>query len=217
VSAGRAPLFTWSRVGIACSIGLVAFGVLDAALPHRALSHPSLPRASLSKAPAPKSPGPHVINPEPRTTGTLPVSEGSALAAQQVAQRFTTAIDTTDPAHPDGNTAEWAPLAPGLTVPRGLVQPEAWVAEDRKTTVVLDPPGPVVIVGVRKVVVAVTGQMIVTTNVGPPDTVPVDERISLRLVRSTGTASAGRRALPDGVAGGNSAAHWVVTDVGVGR
>jgi len=157
-----------------------------------------------------------MTNPEPRKTGTLPVSEGSALTAQQVAQRFTMAIDTTDPAHPDGNTAEWAELAPGLTVPRGLVRPEAWVAEDRKTTVVLDPPGPVVVVGVRQVAVAVTGQMIVTTNVGPPDAVPVDERITLRLVEPAGTASAGGRALPEGVAAGNSAAHWVVTDVGVG-
>jgi len=216
VSTGRVPLFTWSRVGIACSIGLVVFGVLDAALPHRALSHPRLSRASASKAPAPKSPDPHATNPEPRTTGTLPVSEGSALAAQQVAQRFTTAIDTTGPAHPDGNTAEWADLAPGLIVPRGLVQPEAWVTEDRKTTVVLDPPGPVVMAGVRQVVVAVTGQMIVTTNLGPPDAVPIDEKITLRLVRSTGTASAGRRASPEGVAAGNSATHWVVTDVGVG-
>jgi len=157
-----------------------------------------------------------MTNPEPRTTGTLPVPGGSALAAQQVAQRFTTAIDTTDPAHPDGNTAEWADLAPGLTVPSGLVQPEAWGAEDRKTTVVLDPPGPVVIVGVRQVVVAVTGQMIVTTNLGPPDAVPVDEKITLRLAGSISTASAGRRASPDGMAGGNSATHWVVTDVGVG-
>jgi len=216
VSTERVSLFTWSRVGIACSIGLVVFGVLDAALPHRALTHPSLPRASASKAPAPRSPGPHVTNPEPRATGTLPVSEGSALAAQQVARRFVTAIDTTDPAHPDGNTAEWAPLAPGLTVPRGLVWPEAWVAEDRKTTVVLGPAGPVIVVGVRQVVVAVTGQMIVTTNVGPPDAVPVDEKITLRLVGSVSTTSAGRRASPEGVAGDNSATHWVVIDVGVG-
>jgi hypothetical protein len=47
--------------------------------------------------------------------------------------------------------------------------------------------------------VVVTGRTVVATDAGPFQEVPVDERITLRLIRSTGNAS-----------------HWVVTDVGTG-
>ena len=97
--------------------------------------------------------------------------------------------DTTDPTHPEGDTAERAALAPGLTVPRRVVWPEAWVAEDRRTTVVLDPPGPVVAVGTGQVAVVVTGRTVVTTDTGRPSEVPVDERITLRPTGPTGTAN----------------------------
>jgi hypothetical protein len=79
--------------------------------------------------------------------------------------------------------------------------PEAWVAEHRQTTVVLDPPGPVVAVGSGQVAVVVTGRTVVTTDAGQSSEVPVDERITLRLIRPTGTANA---------------SQWVVTDVGSG-
>jgi hypothetical protein len=129
--------------------------------------------------------------------------------AQSVAERFVVATDTTDPTHPEGNAAERALLAPGLGVPRQLAWPEAWVAEGRRTTVVLDPPGPAVGVGAGQVAVVVTGRMVVTTIAGPSTEVPVDERVTLhlisphpitqRLIGSTG-----------------SAPRWIVTNVGTG-
>jgi hypothetical protein len=47
--------------------------------------------------------------------------------------------------------------------------------------------------------VVVTGRTIVATDAGPSAEVPVDERITLRLIGKTGSAS-----------------HWAVTDVGTG-
>jgi hypothetical protein len=78
------------------------------------------------------------------------------------------------------------------------VWPEAWVVEDRRTTVVLDPPGPVVAVGTGQVAVVVTGRTVVTTDTGQPSEVPLDERITLRPTGPTGTANG---------------SAWVVTDV----
>ena len=124
--------------------------------------------------------------------------------AQSVAERFVVATDTTDPTHPEGNAAERALVAPGLGVPRQLAWPEAWVAEDRRTTVVLDPPGPAVGVGAGQVAVVVTGRMVVTTIARPSTQVPVDERVTLHLIK------------PWLIGTTRSAPRWVVTNVGTG-
>jgi hypothetical protein len=130
-------------------------------------------------------------------------------AAQSVAERFVVATDTTDPNHPEGDATERALLAPGLTVSRQLAWPEAWVTENRRTTVVLDPPGPAVGLGAGHVAVVVTGRMVVTTIAGPSTEVPVDDRITLHLIkphlitqRLIGTT--------------RSAPRWVVTNVWTG-
>jgi hypothetical protein len=130
-------------------------------------------------------------------------------AAQQVAERFVVATDTTDPTHPEGDAPERAVLAPSLTVSSQLKWPEAWVTEDRRTTVVLDPPGPAVAVGAGQVAVVVTGRTVVTTDARPSTEVPVDERITLHLITPRLIGS------PTTVAAG-SASHWVVTSVGTG-
>jgi hypothetical protein len=75
------------------------------------------------------------------------------------------------------------------------------VAEDRRTTVVLDSPGPVVPVCSGQVAVVLTGRMVVSTDIGQTSEVPVDEQVTLR---------------PNGPAGTPNASHWVVTDVGAG-
>ena len=132
------PRLTWSRLGIGVSVGLVLFGAIDAALPHS-----TDPVARISGV------GPHETPDSAIATAATPVVSVQNSAAQRVAEEFVEATDTTDPTHPEGDTAERAALAPALTVPRRVTWPEAWVAEDRRTTVVLDPPGPVVPVGVR--------------------------------------------------------------------
>ena len=209
MTVGKAPRVTWSRLGIALSMGLVVFGVIDASFPH-----PTLPSDAASGL------GPQT-HPEPQmaSAGTkpitamplrsMPLKSQAATAAQSVAEQFVVAMDTTDPTHPEGNTSERALLAPGLTVPRQLAWPEAWVAENRRTTVVLDPPGPAVGVGGDQVAVVVTGRMVVTTIAGPSTEVPVDERVTLHLIkphlitlRLIGTK--------------RSAPRWVVTNIGTG-
>jgi hypothetical protein len=140
---------------------------------------------------------------------SVPLKSQADATAQSVAERFVVATDTTDPTHPEGNTSERALLAPGLAVPRQLAWPEAWVAENRRTTTVLDPPGPAVGVGAGQVAVVLTGRMVVTTVDGPSTEVPVDERITLHLIKPRLTGS------PGAVAAGN-APHWVVTNVGSG-
>jgi len=199
VTAGKTPRLTWARVGIAFSIGLVVFGSVDAILPR-----PTLPSASVSGLGAPRSPNPHVANSGTKTGSAVPLRSGANTAAQQVAERFVVATDTTDPTHPEGDAPERAVLAPSLTVSSQLNWPEAWVTEDRRTTVVLDPPGPAVAVGAGQVAVVVTGRTVVTTDARPYTEVPVDERITLRLIGSPATVAAG------------SASHWVVTNVGTG-
>ncbi len=166
------------------------FGAIDAALPHSAR-----PVAQISGV------GSQEIPDSAIATAATPVVSEQNSAAQQIAEEFVEATDTTDPTHPEGDTAERAALAPALTVPRRVTWPEAWVAEDRRTTVVLDPPGPVVPVGSGQVAVVVTGRMVVTTDIGQTSEVPVDERVTLR---------------PTGPAGSPNASHWVVTDVGSG-
>ena len=190
MTIGERPRLTWSRLGIGISVGLVLFGAIDAALPHSAR-----PVVRISGF------GPHEIPDSPIATRTTPEVSAQNSAAQRVAEEFVKATDTTDPTHPEGETVERAALAPALTVPRRATWPEAWVAEDRRTTVVLDSPGPAVPVGSGQVAVVVTGRMVVTTDIGQTSEVPVDERVTLR---------------PTGLAGSPNASHWVVTDVGSG-
>jgi hypothetical protein len=190
VTRREQPRLTWSRLGIGISVGLVLFGAIDAALPRSAR-----PVAQISGV------GPHETPDSAISTAARPVDSEQNSAAQRVAEQFVEATDTTDPTHPEGDTAERAALAPALTVPRRVTWPEAWVAEDRRTTVVLDSPGPVVPVGSGQVAVVLTGRMVVSTDIGQTSEVPVDEQVTLR---------------PNGPAGTPNASHWVVTDVGAG-
>jgi hypothetical protein len=192
VTVGKAPRVTWSRVGIALSMGLVVFGVIEASLPR-----PTLPSAAVSGLGPQTRPDPHMASAGTKPITAVPLRSRADAAAQSAAEQFVVATDTTDPTHPEGDAAERALLAPGLTVPRQLAWPEAWVAEERRTTVVLDPPGPAVAAGAGQVAVVVTGRTVVTTDAEPSTEVPVDERITLRLIGPTG-----------------SAPHWVVTNVG---
>jgi hypothetical protein len=209
VTAGKTPRLTWARVGIAFSIGLVVFGSVDAILPRPTLPSATTPNYVVPGLGAPRSPNPHVSNSGTKTGSavplrSVPLQSQANTAAQQVAERFVVATDTTDPTHREGDALERAVLAPSLTVSSQLDWPEAWVTADRRTTVVLDPPGPAVAVGASQVAVVVTGRTVVTTDARPSTEVPVDERITLRLIGSPATVAAG------------SASHWVVTDVGTG-
>jgi hypothetical protein len=200
---------TWSRLGIALSIGLVVFGVIEALLPHPTLPSATSPNYSVPGLGPQTRPDPHVASRRSKT-GTaaplrsVPLQLQADAAAQSVAEQFVVATDTTDPAHPEGDAAERALLAPGLTVPRQLAWPEAWVAENRRTTTVLDPPGPAVGVGAGQVTVVLTGRTVVTTVAGPSTEVPVDERVTLHLITPWLIGPTG------------SAPHWVVTNVGTG-
>jgi hypothetical protein len=182
------PRLTWSRLGIGGSIGLVLFGAIDAALPHSI--HPVAQISGVK---------PNETRDSSIAMATTPLASVQDSAAQRVAVEFVEASDATDPTHPAGDTAERAALAPALTVPRGVTWPEAWVAENRRTTVVLDPPGPAVPVGSGQVAVVLTGRMVVATDIGQTSEVPVDERVTLRPTRPAGSPNA---------------SHWVVTDVG---
>ncbi len=209
MTAGEAPRVTWSRLGIALSIGLVVFGVIDASLPH-----PTLPSDAVSGLGPQTHPDPQMASAgtKPITAmplRSMPLRSQAATAAQSVAEQFVVATYTADPTHPEGDAFERALLAPGLTVPRQLAWPEAWVAEDRRTTVVLDPPGPAVGVGAGQAAVVVTGRMVVTTIAGPSTQVPVDERVTLHLIKPHLITQ--RLIGPTG-----STLHWVVTNVGTG-
>ncbi len=184
------PHLTWSRLGIGISIGLVLFGAIDATLPHSARTDSGASGVGLQETP------------DSAVTTTIgPVASGPGSDAQRVAEEFVEATDTTDGTHPEGDTIMRAALAPALVLSRPVTWPQAWVVEDRRTTVVLDPPGPVVAAGSGQVAVVVTGRTVVTTDAGLSSEVPVDERITLRLVGPTGIAKA---------------SAWVVTDVGSG-
>ena len=155
---------TWSRVGVAACVGLIAYGAVVALLPRH---HDAVP----PPMPLPRG-----------TAGDRGANQrAEELAVQQVAQRFVIACDTTDPAHPTGDLATETALAPGLVVPHDVVVPVAWSTEDRRTTVTLDPPGPPVAEDGSAVAVIVTGIMNVTSDSGPPAAVPVAERITLHL------------------------------------
>jgi hypothetical protein len=152
VTVGKATRLTWTRVAIALSMGLVVFGVVDASLPHSIPPGAITPNYSVPRLGPQARPNAHVGTARSKS-GTamplrsVPLKSQADATAQSVAERFVVATDTTDPTHPEGNAAERALLTPGLSVPRQLAWPEAWVAECRRTTVVLDPPGPAVEVG----------------------------------------------------------------------
>jgi hypothetical protein len=209
MTARMGSRLTWARVGIAFSIGLVVFGVVDASLPHS--THPSAitPSYPVSRLGPEARPNAHVATARSKSGTAMPLrfvpfQAQVDAAAQSVAERFVVATDTTDPTHPEGDLAERALLAPGLTMPRQIAWPEAWVADDRRTTVVLDPPGAAVGVGAGQVTVVLTGRMSVTTVAGPSTEVPVDERVTLHLIKQQLIGPAG------------SVPHWVVTNVGTG-
>jgi hypothetical protein len=165
---------TWSRVGVAVCVGLIAFGALVALLPHHRNAVPlpmSLPRGTA---------GDRLSN--------LRLEE----LAQQTAEQFVIACDTTDPAHPAGDLATETALAPGLDVSHDVVWPAARNTEDRRTTVTLDPPGPPVAEPGNTVAVIVTGIMTVTSDSAPPAAVPVAERIALVHSPNDGGASGWR-------------------------
>ncbi len=184
---------TWSRVGVAVSVALIAFGAVVALLPrHHAVAGPIL-----------------MPIPGGRQGNRLSDLGAHELAAQQVAERFVIACDTTDPADPAGDVATETVLAPGLVEPHDVVRPALWAAEDRRTTVVLDPPGQPLAERGDAVAVIVTGIMTVTSDSGPPQLVPVAERIALHPLTSDHSAG-------DHSAGDRGASGWQVVCVEVG-
>ena len=98
--------FTWSRAGVTICVALIAFGAVTALLPRNV--GPRL-------MPAPVS---GTIAGDRAANVAAQLVTAQQTAAQQVAVRFVTACDTTDPAQPDGNVAIETALAPGLVVPR---------------------------------------------------------------------------------------------------
>jgi hypothetical protein len=175
VTGGRTSRPTWSRLVIALSIGLIAVGVADA----------TLPRSHAADAGPQSSPRAHPGRGAKDGTAKL-LRAQEDIAAQRAAEQFVVATGTTDTTHPEGDTGVEALLAPHLAVPR-LSWPEAWLAEHRRTTVTLDPPGPVIAAGNGQVAVLITGRIVVSTDDGPPSDVPVDERITLRQIPSGGS------------------------------
>jgi len=178
---------TWSKFGITVSVGLIIFGTLVAVLPHHQTSVPP-------PMPVPGGrPGGVVVGASARA------SAAQQAAAQQVAEQFVTACDTTDPLHPTGDVATETALAPALALPHAVTWPAVWMAEDRRTTLVLDPPGQPVTESGGQMAVIVTGVMTVTSDAGPSAAVPVTEKVTLR---------------PSPAGSGSSG--WLVTGVEVG-
>ena len=146
---------TWSRVAVAICVALIAFGAVTALLPRHAGSRPTA-------TPVPNARAGGGVASVAGQKFAAPLVAAQQTAAQQVAVRFVTVCDTTDPAHPDGDVATEATLAPRLVVPRDMVEPAAWRTEDRATTVVLDAPGQPVAQRGDTMAVIVTGTLIVT-------------------------------------------------------
>ena len=170
--------FTWSRAGVTICVALIAFGALTALLPHHAGPRPV-------PVPVPGAVAGDRVADVPAEELPPPLVAARQTAAQQVAVRFVTACDTTDPAQPDGNVATETALAPGLVVPH-VVRPAAWGTEDRSTTVVLDPPGQPLAGRGDTVGVIVSGIMTVTSDSGPPQIAPLAETIALRPINDGG-------------------------------
>jgi hypothetical protein len=181
---------TWSRVGAALCVALIVSGAVSALLPDHHGAQPL--RLSLL-----------------RGTSDQPSQVlAQSRAAQQVAEAFVVASDTTDPAHPAGDVATETALAPSLVV-RHEVGPALWRAQDRTTTVALDPAGQPVAVRSNRVAVIVTGIMTVTSDSAPPASVPIAERITLRP-QGDGRSARNRSADQRGGSG------WQVVGVEVG-
>ncbi len=178
---------TWGRVGIAVSAGLIVFGIVDAALPHHA-------RASMVGGFSGSG-----------GRGTASIATGGVTtqdaAAGRVAEEFVAATDTTGPEDPEGDVATEEALAPQLAFGHSVSWPAAWTAQQRRTTVALDPPGPALSVAGGQATVIVTGTMTVTSDADPPMSVPISERVILRRMPE-------RAVLRDRPPGG-----WVVTGV----
>ena len=199
MTAGSFRHLTWSRIGIAVSAGLIVFGIVEASLPHHPPTRMSGPSLGAGD------------------TGTTSVANSVATAdvrtqdigAQRVAEEFVAATDTTDPAHVQGIIATEVALAPHLAIPHRVTWPAAWTAEQRRTVVVLDPPGPPLSVAGGQVAVIVTGAMTVTVNFSRPLAVPVAERVTLRHL----SGPPGPRSR---VSGGRTMGRWVVTAVEAG-
>jgi hypothetical protein len=203
VTGAFLKLLTRARVGAGLSIVLIVFGVIDATVPQ----HPGFPQhtGGLGSAAA---------APRLQRGARDAVAASPETAAQDVAERFVIATDTTDPAHPGGDVVTESTLAPELTSPHDMSWPVAWTKEERCTTVALDPPGPPLAESSGQVVVILTGVMTVTTDSSPPTAVPLVDRVTLRLV-SDGPLS-DRGVSGDAVHGGRRSIRWVVTSVEVG-
>ncbi len=159
---------TWGRVGMAMSAGLIVFGIVDAALPH----HPRSSMVGASSSSGSRG----------AASMTSRYVAAQDTAAGRVAEEFVAATDTTDVAHLEGDIAMEAALAPHLAFGHSVSWPAAWTVEQRRTTVVLDPPGPALSVAGGQVTVIVTGTMTVTSDAAPPTSVPISERVILRHV-----------------------------------
>jgi len=184
--------FTRARVGAGLSVALIVFGVIDAALPQH--------RSSFEPATA---------VPTPQQGARDAGAASSETAAQDVAERFVIATDTTDPAHPEGDVVTQSALAPELKDPHDLSWPVAWSTEDRRTTVVLDPPGAPLAESGGQLVVVLVGVITVTTDSGPPTAVPLAERVTLCLVSDSAASG-------DAVHGGRGSLRFVVTSLQAG-
>jgi hypothetical protein len=153
---------------MAVSAGLIVFGIVDATLPHH-------PRASIVEA----SPGSGGRGATSIATGGVTTQD---TAAGRVAEEFVAATDTTGPEDPEGDVTTEAALAPQLAFGHSVSWPAAWTTQQRRTTVVLDPPGPALSVAGGQATVIVTGTMTVTSDAAPPMSVPISERVILRRV-----------------------------------
>ena len=177
----------WSKFGIAVSVGLIIFGTLVAVLPRH---QPSVPPPMSIPGGRPGGVG---------VGASARASAAQQVAAQQVAEQFVTVCDTTDPLHPTGDVAAETELAPALALPHAVTWPAVWMAEDRRTTLVLDPPGQPVTESGGQVAVIVTGVMTVTSDAGPSAAVPIAEKVTLHPPPA-----------------GHGKSGWLVTGVEVG-
>lgn len=159
-------------------VALIALGMIDAALS----PHPHTPAPESTPVSGPHQPDGGIAAPSARD-----------IAAQRAAIQFVTATDTTDPAHPFGDTATQAALGLPLVPPGQAAWPVAWITQDRHTTVRLDRPGPALAQPDGQVIVIVTGEMTVNSDGAPPEKVPVVERVTLLAV--PGGRVSGRRVL----------------------
>jgi hypothetical protein len=199
-SWARLPRLTWWRIGAAICVALIVFGAVTALLPRRTESAPTL-------MPIPLAPQDN----RGAKVGVLTVQQ---RAAQQVAQRFVMACDTTDPAEPQGDVATEAALAPGLGLSHNVAEPIAWTGEQRTTTVALEPPGQAVAGPRHTVRVIVTGTMTVTSDSDPSQRVPIAEKVVLRRLDDAQPSGGGPGG--DDWASEGGASGWRVVGVKVG-